>query len=219
MGDELQLVAEMLDKSLFGIFITDLVAYSSTETSHITLLDRKGCITEPTVLSKEPNISSSKEVRNKFEAFKFPKDPIVKFRATVRFCLDQCEPADCLSGDRLGYGRRKRQADSADEIPTDVPLQTVLIISDHEQTQEDVEVAAVVASQEDCFTRLHLVLIAVGAGALQLITIAVCVTHVCCLRKRHLKKCLRSLDNTSSNSSVTGSFVYDVFQKKNNGGR
>ncbi|XP_076363711.1 uncharacterized protein LOC143253545 [Tachypleus tridentatus] len=219
MGDELLLIAEMLDESLFGIFITDLVAYSSTETSHITLLDRKGCITEPTVLSQEPNISSPKEVRNKFEAFKFPKDPIVKFRATVHFCLDQCEPANCLPDNRLTYRRKKRQVNSAGELPTDLPLQTVLIISDLDETRGVGDAAAVTSPPEDCFTRLHLVLFAVGALALQLITIAVCIIHVCFLRKRHLNTCRRSLDNTSFNSSITGSFVYDEFQKKNNGGR
>ncbi|XP_076339663.1 uncharacterized protein LOC143240691 [Tachypleus tridentatus] len=212
IGDELFLLVEILDERLFGIFVTDLVAISGTNSNSITLLDHDGCATEPSVFPLIKRTPESKDLKGKFGAFRFADDSIVKFQVTVKFCLEECKPVKCVDNGKLGYGRKKRElTDTTTDghLPEEIPLQLAIVVDSHEshlpdESPDDVDVHGL-RETDVCFTRVHLILCAITTVALQLFTIIICLICVRNLRRRHLLNCKASQESlsTCANSNVT----------------
>ncbi|XP_022235480.1 uncharacterized protein LOC111083314 [Limulus polyphemus] len=185
---------EILDERLFGIFVTDLVAISGTNSNSITLLDHDGCATEPSVFPLIKRTTESKDLKGKFAAFRFADDSIVKFQVTIKFCLEECKPVKCVDNGKLGYGRKKREVtDSStdDHLPEQIPLQLAIVVDSHEayltdKSPNDVDVHGLPGKEDVCFTRVHLILCAITTVILQFFTIIICLIYVRYLRKRHL---------------------------------
>ncbi|XP_076358700.1 uncharacterized protein LOC143251174 [Tachypleus tridentatus] len=207
IGDELFLLIQLLDQKLFGIFVTDLVATSGTNSNSITLLDDNGCATEPSVFPLITRAPNSKDLKGKFAAFRFSDDSIVKFKVTVKFCLAECKPVKCVGSGKLGYGRKKREVSDVtttdDQLPEEIPLQLAIVIDNHEarfreENPGDVDVNGHPRNEDVCFTRVHVILCAIITVILQFFTIIICLVYVRYLRKRHLMSCKASSDYVSS---------------------
>ncbi|XP_050714684.1 uncharacterized protein LOC126997559 [Eriocheir sinensis] len=111
VGDMLQLRFEIVDRnSPYEIFVRDLVAMDGSNTNNITLLDGRGCPSEISILRPLEKVDfTGKVLGASFDAFKFPTNDVVQFRALVTPCIPTCEPVVC---DVLDFGGQMKQAES-----------------------------------------------------------------------------------------------------------
>ena len=68
-----------------------------------------------------------------FKAFRFPSTATVNFVATVVFCQTRCEPTRCSEGWE-SHGRRRRQAESAENAT--MPMASELVVTTAEYESE-----------------------------------------------------------------------------------
>ncbi|KAK7075736.1 hypothetical protein SK128_014511 [Halocaridina rubra] len=108
LGEELYLRLELDDDSVYGILARNLIAKSGDNSDSITLLDERGCPTDPVIFPSLEPVLGSRSLQGKFEAFKFSEDQVVRFQVNVQFCLQECRPAQC--GNIISYGKRRRRA-------------------------------------------------------------------------------------------------------------
>ena len=92
---------------IFGIFARNLVARSGNNLESFTLLDGRGCPTDPAIFPALKKIPRSNSLYTDFVAFKFTVDSVVRFQVNIQFCLEECAPARCDSGEE-SYGRKRR---------------------------------------------------------------------------------------------------------------
>jgi hypothetical protein len=78
---------------IFGIFARNLVARSGSKSDSFTLLDERGCPTDPVIFPALEKVApNSKSLVAPFEAFKFTADSVVRFQVNIQFCLPECLP-------------------------------------------------------------------------------------------------------------------------------
>ncbi|XP_053976905.1 uncharacterized protein LOC128890108 isoform X2 [Hylaeus anthracinus] len=109
----------------YDIVAGHLVASSASGDASLLLLNEFGCpgdlATFPP-LSKDPH--DGRSLITTFNAFKFPGSQLVRFNVVVRFCLDECMPTTCVTG-QVSYGRRKRESGLPDASPYDAKVTEV----------------------------------------------------------------------------------------------
>lgn len=182
VGEELYLRIEIDDDSVFGIFARDLIATSGKTDEFITLIDSRGCPTDTNIFPPLERVPGTRALQGRFDAFKFPDDVVVRFRVSIHFCLDECEPVSCSEGVSSFGKRKKRQiVSSTTPVLNDYPLQREIIV-------EGITVTRITESpnsddessnkEKVCTTKTIMVVAIIAAISVQIGILAVCVTCI-----------------------------------------
>jgi hypothetical protein len=110
VGDQLQLIFGISDPNTpYDLFVRKLTALDGNAGDEITLIDDKGCPTDPDILGPIERDDNTKTHRTYFEAFKFPESEVVFFRAVLSFCVNgKCKPVTCEVSIILTYSKKNQ---------------------------------------------------------------------------------------------------------------
>ncbi|XP_037088478.1 uncharacterized protein LOC119109045 [Pollicipes pollicipes] len=92
----------------YGIFARNCVAMAKDAKSTFQIIDDQGCPIDPNIFPRfTSNINS---LESTYEAFRFTESYGVIFQCNVKYCLGQCQPAQCSHNGKQfeSWGRKKR---------------------------------------------------------------------------------------------------------------
>jgi len=140
IGQTMTMVLAIKDEdSKFDMLVRNCIAHDG-ERAPIQLVDQRGCITRPKLMSRFTKIkdfgaSASVLSYAHFQAFKFPDSMEVHFQCTIQICRYQC-PDPCTEGSGYSAGsvrdhRKKRELDGGitditKEIQGDIGVNKVI---------------------------------------------------------------------------------------------
>ncbi|XP_043190811.1 uncharacterized protein LOC122364481 isoform X1 [Amphibalanus amphitrite] len=110
IGDKLTFRIEIPSNTPYGIFARNCVAMAKDAKSTFQIIDENGCPVDPNIFPRFTSKVYSLE--SMYEAFRFTESYGVIFQCNVKYCLGECEPAQCdYNGKQFpSWGRRRRRA-------------------------------------------------------------------------------------------------------------
>ncbi|XP_037088474.1 uncharacterized protein LOC119109039 [Pollicipes pollicipes] len=108
IGDKLTFRIEIPPSTPYGIFARNCVAMAKDAKSTFQIIDDQGCPIDPNIFPRfTSNINS---LESTYEAFRFTESYGVIFQCNVKYCLGQCQPAQCSHNGKQfeSWGRKKR---------------------------------------------------------------------------------------------------------------
>jgi hypothetical protein len=122
VGDALSIKVEFLDEDpAYDLFVRHLIATDSANTYEIELIDSNGCPEEVDIMSAVyRKKDDAKKLLLDFEAFKFPSSDLVRFRAVISLCLNECKPSKCKrkwdKHEVVSYGKKRKRRSYGESV-------------------------------------------------------------------------------------------------------